>query len=70
MTATTLGKLAGSGKQDQKSMIAMQYDQTSPFVAKLQAMFNALPAPNAAGSLTLQTQSMENFVTRIRARLI
>lgn len=36
-------------------------------VAKLQAMFNALPAPNAAASLAVKTQAMENFVTRIRA---
>jgi hypothetical protein len=41
-------------------------------VAKLQTMFNALPAPQqdnktAAGSLALKTQAMENFVTRIRA---
>jgi acyl-homoserine-lactone acylase len=31
--------LAGNGRHDGRSMIAMQYDQTSPFVAKLQAMF-------------------------------
>ena len=36
-------------------------------VAKLQAMFNALPAPADASSLTVKTQAMENFVTRIRA---
>ncbi|OEC37229.1 acyl-homoserine-lactone acylase [Pseudomonas cuatrocienegasensis] len=36
-----LAELAGSGKHDTRSMIAMQYDQTSPFVAKLQAMLNA-----------------------------
>jgi len=39
-------------------------------VAKLQAMFNALPAPgakNGAGSLAVKTAAMENFVTRIRA---
>src|SRR6185369_17290605 len=36
-------------------------------VAKLQAMFNALPAPNAAGALAVKTQAMENFVTRIRS---
>ncbi|MEO8302088.1 MAG: DUF1592 domain-containing protein, partial [Rhizomicrobium sp.] len=36
-------------------------------VAKLQAMFNALPAPGATGPLALKTQAMENFVTRIRA---
>ncbi|WP_296219336.1 penicillin acylase family protein [Pseudomonas sp. UBA2684] len=43
-----LAQLAGSGKHDTQSMIAMQYDQTSPFVAKLQAMFEA---PGMAESL-------------------
>lgn len=36
-----IAQLAGAGKHDAKSMIAMQYDQTSPFVAKLQGMFEA-----------------------------
>ncbi|HEX4178746.1 MAG TPA: DUF1587 domain-containing protein, partial [Rhizomicrobium sp.] len=38
-------------------------------VAKLQAMWNALPAPKTgdAGELIVETQAMENFVTRIRA---
>src|SRR5262249_24259430 len=36
-------------------------------VAKLQAMLNALPGPGDAGSLTVETQAMENYVTRIRA---
>ncbi|HEX4635489.1 MAG TPA: DUF1592 domain-containing protein, partial [Rhizomicrobium sp.] len=36
-------------------------------VAKLQIQFNALPAPGDAASLTVKTQAMENFVTRIRA---
>jgi len=36
-------------------------------VAKLQGMWNALPAPKNADSLTVKTQAMENFVTRIRA---
>jgi len=35
-------------------------------VAKLQTMFNALPAPGA-GSIAVKTAAMENFVTRIRA---
>ena len=39
--AERIAELAGSGRHDRQSMIAMQYDQTSPFVAKLQAMFNA-----------------------------
>ncbi|WP_339529053.1 penicillin acylase family protein [Pseudomonas mucidolens] len=36
-----LAQLASAGKHDTRSMIAMQYDQTSPFAAKLKAMFNA-----------------------------
>lgn len=36
-----IAQLAGSGRHDTPSMIAMQYDQTSPFVAKLQGMFEA-----------------------------
>jgi hypothetical protein len=37
-------------------------------VAKLQILFNALPAPGDTGSLAVKAQAMENFVTRIRAR--
>ncbi|MGQ7958508.1 penicillin acylase family protein [Pseudomonas sp. SP16.1] len=37
--AERIADLAGSGRHDGRSMIAMQYDQHSPFVAKLQAMF-------------------------------
>ncbi|MBM7060492.1 penicillin acylase family protein [Pseudomonas sp. UL073] len=36
-----IAQLAGNGKHDARSMMAMQMDQTSPFVAKLQAMFEA-----------------------------
>ena len=36
-----LAQLAGSGKQDARSMIAMQYDQTTLFAAKLKSMFTA-----------------------------
>ncbi len=36
-----LAQLAGTGKQDARSMIAMQYDQTTLFAAKLKAMFAA-----------------------------
>ena len=36
-----LAQLAGSGKQDARSMIAMQYDQTTLFAAKLKTMFTA-----------------------------
>jgi acyl-homoserine-lactone acylase len=39
--AERIAQLAGTGKHDQKSMIAMQYDQTSLFVGKLQNMFKA-----------------------------
>jgi acyl-homoserine-lactone acylase len=39
--AERIAQLAGSGKHDSASMIAMQYDQTSLFVAKLQTMFAA-----------------------------
>lgn len=39
--AERIAQLADSGKHDQKSMIAMQYDQTSLFVPKLQSMFSA-----------------------------
>ncbi|WP_016702036.1 penicillin acylase family protein, partial [Pseudomonas chlororaphis] len=36
-----LAELAGSGKHDGRSMIAMQYDQTTTFAAKLKKMFEA-----------------------------
>ncbi|MCX2542175.1 penicillin acylase family protein [Pseudomonas sp. COW5] len=36
-----LAELAGSGKQDGRSMIAMQYDQTTTFAAKLKKMFES-----------------------------
>lgn len=39
--AERIAQLAGTGGHDQKSMIAMQYDQTTPFAGKLQAMFDA-----------------------------
>jgi acyl-homoserine-lactone acylase len=39
--AERIAQLAANGKHDSASMIAMQYDQTSLFVAKLQAMFAA-----------------------------
>jgi acyl-homoserine-lactone acylase len=38
--AERIAELAGKGRHDRQSMIAMQYDQSSPFVAKLQTMFN------------------------------
>ncbi|MCY1395596.1 Acyl-homoserine lactone acylase QuiP [compost metagenome] len=36
-----IAELAGTGKHDSRSMIAMQYDQTTPFAAKLKKMFEA-----------------------------
>ncbi|MGH8352325.1 MAG: penicillin acylase family protein [Pseudomonas sp.] len=39
--AERIAELAGSGKHDSQSMIAMQYDQHSRFVGKLQVMFAA-----------------------------
>ncbi|WP_085694358.1 MULTISPECIES: penicillin acylase family protein [unclassified Pseudomonas] len=36
-----LAELAGSGKHDSRSVIAMQYDQTTLFAAKLKKMFEA-----------------------------
>ncbi|MCU1774243.1 penicillin acylase family protein [Pseudomonas sp. 13B_3.2_Bac1] len=36
-----LAELAGNGKQDGRSVIAMQYDQTTTFAAKLKKMFEA-----------------------------
>ncbi|MQA52671.1 penicillin acylase family protein [Pseudomonas piscis] len=39
--AERLAQLASSGKQDNRSLIAMQYDQTTLFAAKLKKMFEA-----------------------------
>ncbi|MES2821541.1 MAG: penicillin acylase family protein [Pseudomonadota bacterium] len=47
--AERIAELAGRGKHDTPSMIAMQYDQKSLFVGKLQAM---LVAPTMAQALT------------------
>jgi acyl-homoserine-lactone acylase len=46
--AERIAQLANSGRQDTQSSVAMQYDQTTPFIAKLQAMFSA---PGMAESL-------------------
>ncbi|WP_411185524.1 penicillin acylase family protein [Pseudomonas sp.] len=46
--AERIAELAATGRHDTQSMIAMQYDQTSPFVAKLQNMFST---PGMAESL-------------------
>jgi len=39
--AERIAELLGQGKQDSRSVIAMQYDQTTTFAAKLQNMFRA-----------------------------
>ena len=39
--AERIARLAQTGHHDTQSMIAMQYDQTSPYVAKLQGMLSA-----------------------------
>lgn len=39
--AERIAQLAATGKHDTQSMIDMQYDQTSPFVSKLQSMLAA-----------------------------
>ncbi|KAF1032307.1 MAG: Acyl-homoserine lactone acylase QuiP [Pseudomonas sp.] len=39
--AERIAQLAGAGKHDSRSLIAMQYDQTTPFAAKLKTMFQA-----------------------------
>jgi acyl-homoserine-lactone acylase len=39
--AERIAELANSGKQDGRSVIAMQYDQTTTFAAKLRKMFEA-----------------------------
>ena len=46
--AERIAQLLGQGKQDTRSVIAMQYDQTTTFAAKLQTM---LQAPGMAGPL-------------------
>lgn len=46
--AERIAELAGRGRHDTQSMIAMQYDQTSTFAARLKAM---LEAPGMAGAL-------------------
>ncbi|MGB4075873.1 penicillin acylase family protein [Pseudomonas sp.] len=55
--AERIAELAATGRHDSQSMIAMQYDQTSPFVAKLQNMFSApgMAAPLKAAIDALPT---------------
>lgn len=69
--AATLASTAADMKLSAKYLpmvwaILHDKDAVGP-VAKLQSMFNTLPAPNAAASLNVKTAAMENFVTRIRA---
>ena len=69
--AATLASTAADMKLSAKYLpmvwaILHDKDALGP-VAKLQAMFNALPAPGDAGALAVKTQAMENYVTRIRA---
>ena len=56
-----LAQLAGSGKQDAHSMIAMQYDQTTLFAAKLKTMLTApgmaLPLKQAIAGLPATDQA-------------
>lgn len=53
--AERIAQLLGQGKQDTRSVIAMQYDQTTTFAAKLQTMFQApgmaAPLKNAIDAL-------------------
>ena len=67
-----LAQLAGSGKQDARSMIAMQYDQTTLFAAKLKAMFSApgmaQPLKQAIAALPAGDQSKaREALTRLMA---
>ncbi|NBF12190.1 penicillin acylase family protein [Pseudomonas sp. Fl4BN1] len=53
--AERIGQLLSGGKQDSRSLIALQYDQTTLFAAKLKKMFEApgmaLPLKNAIQAL-------------------
>ncbi|MDP3814058.1 penicillin acylase family protein [Pseudomonas sp.] len=62
--AERIAALAGSGKHDSASMIAMQYDQTTPFVGKLQRMFSA---PGMAEALTAAIDALPS-AERAKAR--
>ncbi len=71
--AATLASTAADAKVSAKYLpmvwgILHDKDAVGP-VAKLQAMWNALPAPRAenSGQLAVRTAAMVNFVTRIRA---
>lgn len=62
--AERLAQLAVNGKQDARGMIAMQYDQTTTFAAKLKAMFQA---PGMAAPLKKAIDALPD-ASRARAR--
>jgi len=70
--AERIGELAGSGKQDVRSTIAMQYDQTTTFAAKLKKMLEgpgmAQPLKQAIDALpdTERSKAREAY-TRLMA---
>ena len=66
----TLASIAAQVKVSAKYLplvwgILNEKDAIGP-VAKLQSMWNALPAPNASAQLAAQTEAMRDFVIRIR----
>jgi hypothetical protein len=68
----TLAAIAAQMKLSPKYLplvwgILQDKDAIGP-VAKLQGMWNALPAPSNAGALSAQTVAMRDFVTKIRSR--
>jgi acyl-homoserine-lactone acylase len=62
--AERIAQLANAAKQDTRSTIAMQYDQTTPFAAKLKAMFQA---PGMAKPLAQAIEALPE-AERIKAR--
>ncbi|UCZ87073.1 penicillin acylase family protein [Pseudomonas sp. L5B5] len=62
--AERLAQLASSGKQDNRSLIALQYDQTSLFATKLKKMFEA---PGMAQPLKKAIEALPD-ADRARAR--
>ncbi|EQM69460.1 penicillin acylase family protein [Pseudomonas tohonis] len=70
--AERIAQLAGSGKHDTRSTIAMQYDQTTPFAAKLKAMFEdpamAQPLKQAIDALpTAERDKAREALSRLLA---
>ena len=67
-----LAQLAGSGQQDARSLIAMQYDQTTLFAAKLKSMLTApgmaQPLKQAMAALPVKDQAnAREALTRLMA---